>query len=35
LHLPCHQELTEEQLHWLSDTVVRVMSSDAPGHIHE
>lgn len=29
LHMPCHQELTEEQLHWLSDTVVRVMSSDA------
>jgi len=30
LHLPCHQDLTEELLHWLSDTVVRVMSSDGP-----
>jgi perosamine synthetase len=29
LHLPCHQALTEEQLHWLTNTVARVMSSEA------
>jgi perosamine synthetase len=29
LHLPCHQELTEDQLNWLISTVVRVMSDNA------
>lgn len=26
LHLPCHQELTDLQMHWLSATVARVMT---------
>jgi perosamine synthetase len=28
LHLPCHQELTDPQMHWLTSTVARVMSDN-------
>ncbi len=28
LHLPCHQELTDMQVHWLTSTVAREMSGN-------
>ena len=31
LHLPCHQELTDLQMRWLTSTVVRVMSDNVEG----